>query len=128
MKVDTYTKGILTIIALCLVIIVAKEINLIPQAKADVNDGLEYVTLPLNADGTLNVHVKSMEMDRMDVSIVDINTYDELKVEVADINTSDMLKVDLADVTTSDEIDINIDELGGYSVSSGGPLKVKVEN
>jgi hypothetical protein len=34
MKIDRYTKVILTIIAACLVILVAREIELIPRAQA----------------------------------------------------------------------------------------------
>lgn len=34
MKIDRYTKVILTIIAACLVILVAQEIELIPKAQA----------------------------------------------------------------------------------------------
>tara|TARA_R110000868_G_scaffold264744_3_gene523402 strand:- start:27 stop:278 length:252 start_codon:yes stop_codon:yes gene_type:complete len=40
MKIDLYTKGILTVIAVALVIIVAKDINLVDKAYA--HDGLTH--------------------------------------------------------------------------------------
>ena len=40
MKIDLYTKGILTVIAFALVIIVAKDI--VPIEKAYAHDGLSY--------------------------------------------------------------------------------------
>ncbi len=40
MKIDLYTKGILTVIAFALVIIIAKDI--VPIEKAYAHDGLSY--------------------------------------------------------------------------------------
>ena len=67
MKLDLYTKSILTIIALCLTINVLKEFDIMPKAYA--NEPLKnelnllpnknYGLIPVNADGTIDVNIKS---------------------------------------------------------------------
>jgi outer membrane murein-binding lipoprotein Lpp len=64
MKTDIYTKVVLTIIAVVLTINLLK--GTITQAKADSKN---YVSVPLNADGTLNVRIKQMPKDVLDVNI-----------------------------------------------------------
>ncbi len=120
MKTDIYTKTILTVIAICLTINVVKDLEIIPSAYASekINpDKLdsEYRLVPVN------------EFNTMDVRIVDISTYDELNVNLKGVDTYDELKVNINSIDTSDELDINIDEVGGSYVTSGGPLKVKID-
>jgi hypothetical protein len=120
MKTDTYTKTLLTIIAVCLTINVAKEFEIIPPAIASENKTApekttKYQLVPIN------------EFNTMDVRIVDINTYDELNVNLKSVDTYDEVKVNIKSIDTSDELDVNIDEIGGGWVSNGGPLRVKVE-
>ncbi|MBZ0327295.1 MAG: hypothetical protein K8F54_06785 [Altibacter sp.] len=120
MKTDTYTKTLLTIIAVCLTINLAKEFEIIPSALASENKTVpekatKYQLVPINESNT------------MDVRIVDINTYDELNVNLKSVDTYDEVKVNIKSIDTSDELDINIDEVGGSWVSSGGPLRVEVE-
>ena len=106
MKTDFYTKTVLTIIALCLSILTLQNIDIIPKAYAsesnkNINlDPLKnYGLVPINADGTINVNIKSSsEMD-----------------------------VNISNISTSDELDVNIDEVGGGYVSHGGPIKVDVD-
>ncbi|MFT5103117.1 MAG: hypothetical protein ACI86C_000768 [Candidatus Latescibacterota bacterium] len=107
MKIDLYTKSILTIIAICLSISVVQQFDIIPRAYA-AGDKLtpeletQYRLVPIN------------EFETIDVRIVDINTYDELNVNLKSIDTSD-------------ELDVNLDEIGGGWVTNGGPIKVKIE-
>mgnify|MGYP003108992850 FL=1 len=120
MKTDNYTKVILTIIAVCLTINVVKDIDWIPTAiaseKMEASDiSTKYQLVPVS------------EMNTMDVRIVDINTYDELNVNVKSIDSYDEMKVNIKSIDTSDELDVNIDEVGGNYVSSGGPIKVKID-
>ena len=106
MKTDFYTKTVLTIIALCLSILTLQNIDIIPRAYAsepnksiNIEPSKNYGLVPINADGTINVNIKSSsEMD-----------------------------VNISNITTSDELDINIDEVGGGYVSHGGPIKVDVD-
>ena len=120
MKTDTYTKAVLTIIAICLSINIVKEIDLVPSAYASkTKDGLEttteYKLVPIS------------EFETLDVRIVDINTYDELNVNIKSIDSYDELKVNIKSIETSDELDVNIDEVGGSYISPGGPLKVEID-
>lgn len=120
MKTDTYTKIVLTIIAVCLTINVVKDINWIPTAQASEKDvsskiSTKYQLVPVS------------EMNTMDVRIVDINTYDELNVNIKSIDSYDEMKVNIKSIDTSDELDVNIDEVGGGFISSGGPIKVKID-
>ena len=59
---------------------------------------MNYGLVPLNADGSIDVNIKS-NSSTMDVNIVDIST--------------------------SDELDVNIDEVGGYSNYGIVPVEVK---
>lgn len=121
MKTDTYTKGVLTIIAICLIIIVINQSGI--GAKAYASDtsakginalsNLNFATVPINDDGSINV--RFAPNSEIDVNITGVSTTDELEVEVVDFDVND-------------EIDINIDEIGGSSVSMGGPLPVRIKN
>ncbi len=113
MKTDSYTKFIFTIIAICLVLIVVRDIDIVPKAHASNTSSKNYGIVPINDDGTITVRLSNT--DEIDVNIKNIDTYDKLKV---DLNT----------ISTRDELDINIDEIGGSYVSSGGPIKVKLQN
>ena len=112
MKIDTYTKFILTIIAICLVIIVIRNVEVIPKAYAN-DTATKYSIVPINPDGSITVR---------------LSNYDEIDVNIKNIDTYDKLKVDVNSISTRDELDINIDEIGGSYVSSGGPIKVKIQN
>ncbi len=113
MKTDRYTKFIFTIIAICLVIIVIRDLEIIPKAHANTIPVSNYGVIPVNTDGSITVRLSNA--DEIDVNIKNIDTYDKLKV-------------DLNSISTRDELDINIDEVGGSYVSSGGPVKVKLQN
>lgn len=72
MKTDFYTKAVLTVIAVCLTIIVLKQVDIIPNAyaetpKTNLNSNMNYVLVPLNADGSIDVNVKSNS------STIDVN-------------------------------------------------------
>ena len=122
MKTDYYTKAMLTVIAVCLVLLVVKDQSLFPIAKAGYNSpGF----IPLNEDGSINVKLSGY--DEMDVVIKGIETYDQLKVNLTDVNTSDMIKVDLSEISTRDELDVNLDEIGGSFLPMGGPIPVKTD-
>lgn len=81
MKLDLYTKSILTVIAICLTINLLKEFEIIPKAYA--NEPLKnelnllpnknYGLIPVNADGTIDVNIKSSST--MDVNIEDVDPY-----------------------------------------------------
>lgn len=64
-KIDNYTKGVLTVIALCLTLITFE--NLIPKAHASENTEVplnptpKYGVVPLNEDGSINVKLISSE-------------------------------------------------------------------
>lgn len=114
MKTDTYTKVILTIIAIALSIIVIKDTNIISKAYAGESSiPSNYGLVPLNDDGTITVK---------------LDTSDEIDVNIKGISTYDQLRVDINKISTSEELNINLDEVGGSYVSSGGPIKVKLQN
>jgi len=76
MKTDFYTKAVLTVIAVCLSIIVLKQVYIIPNAyagtpKTNFNTNKNYGLVPLNADGSIDVNIKSSS--EMDVNITGVN-------------------------------------------------------
>lgn len=100
---DSYTKALLTVIAACLLILTLNQVNVIPKAQAasetaDV-PAKNYGLVPLNEKGEVPVSISNLEEVKVD--IVGISSYDELK--------------------------INLAEIGGGFISSGGPIEVKVE-
>ena len=71
MQTDAYTKSILTIIALCLVLHVLNSFSLVPSVKASAFDQSGYVLAPVNEDGSMNVRlVGGADNTPMDVNIV----------------------------------------------------------
>ena len=115
MKTDRFTKTVLSIIAICLVIIVFRDTQIIPEAQATSNSTMNnipnYAFIPVNEDGSINV--KLTPYQTIDVNLKNIDTYDELRVDLRNINTND-------------ELDVNIDEIGGGWISNGGPISVRI--
>lgn len=111
MKTDTYTKAILTVIAICLTINVIKDCEIFPSAYA--SETKKATKVPVN--------------EVMDVRLVDINTSDQLNVNLKKIDTYDELKVNLKKIETREKLDVNLSEIGGKWVSNGGPIPVKVQ-
>jgi hypothetical protein len=72
MKIDNYTKFLLTIIAFSLSVIAFNELGIFPKAIAS-NTSKTYGIVPLNANGTIDVNVKSAET--IDVNITDADLY-----------------------------------------------------
>ena len=68
MKTDLYTKIVLTVIAVALSVNLFK--SLITPAMADTR---KFVSLPVNADGTINVNIKKVS-EVMDVKITDVDS------------------------------------------------------
>jgi len=59
MRKLNYLNGVLTVIAVCLVIITLSVLKLIPAANASpINKAT--VNLPVNADGTINVNITAV--------------------------------------------------------------------
>lgn len=79
MKIDFYTKAVLTVIAICLTIIVLKQVDIIPNAyaetpKTNLNANVNYGLVPLNADGSIDVNIIS-NSSVMDVNIEEVGGY-----------------------------------------------------
>lgn len=76
MKTDFYTKTVLTVIAICLTILVLKEVDLIPKAYANetyngLSPNINYGLVPLNSDGSIDVNIKS-NSDIINVNIEEV--------------------------------------------------------
>lgn len=108
MKTDRYTKIILTVIAACMVVNVLDKIDFTPKAYANESKPAafapapeipKYGLIPLNEDGSINVTMKTAAP--MDVNIVGIRTYDNL------------------------DVNVNLARIGGSSIYSEIPVKVK---
>ena len=79
MKTDFYTKTVLTVIAICLTIIVLKEVEIIPKAYAgpsenNLNTSMNYGLVPLNKDGSIDVKIVSSS-DKIDVNIEEVGGF-----------------------------------------------------
>ncbi|MFN8698291.1 MAG: hypothetical protein ACK500_06130 [Flavobacteriales bacterium] len=88
MKPDFYTKSVLTVIAICLVILVLKDNQLFTEAHATEQlptSGVTYGLVPINPDGSINVNITS-SLAEMDVNIVDINTRENMNVNIEEVD------------------------------------------
>jgi hypothetical protein len=75
MKTDRYTKTLLTVIAICLVILVFKGTGMIQSTNANEaarsnRNNINFGMIPINSDGSINVHIKS---DSAEKDIIDVN-------------------------------------------------------
>jgi len=70
MKTDRYLKVILTVIAVCLVMLTLQNMNVIPKARAEgsLPSVPNYALVPMSGDGTVEVKIKSID-DVLDVNI-----------------------------------------------------------
>ena len=84
MKTDLYTKGVLTIIAICLTLNIIKDFELISKSYAEKNESIKdinsnllpnksYGLIPVNADGTIDVNIKNST--EMDVNIKEVDGF-----------------------------------------------------
>jgi hypothetical protein len=110
MKTDMYTKVLLTIIAFCMLVIVFREVDLIPKAHAaspldGLRPGVQYGLVPLNADGSIDVNIKS-HSSPLPVSV------------------TDNIDVNIVGIRTMDELDVNIDEVGDFAINGSLPVTV----
>ncbi len=102
MKSIKYLNGVLTVIAICLVLITLAISGLLPKSYASDKPSLnekKYISVPLNADGSINVKVINSTMD------VNIE-------EVGGVNTLG-------------NVPINIDEIGGHSTHGTVPVEIE---
>ena len=102
MKTDFYTKFMLTIIAVCLILLTLQTIDIFPKAYAgSLNtaplEKANYALVPVNPDGSINVNIKN--------------------------NTP--MNVNVTKISTSDDLDVNVVEIGGTSVYGAIPVKNK---
>jgi hypothetical protein len=78
MKSVKYLNAVLTVIAVCLVVITMSVSGLIPKASANDNNK-RYVSVPLNDDGSINVKI-----DKADVLDVNIESCDGTAFNLAE--------------------------------------------
>jgi hypothetical protein len=109
MKTDRYTKVILTVIAVCMVVNIIEKFDFTSKAYANESeskitatalpDPQKYGLVPMNPDGSISVTMKTIAP--MDVNIVGIKTSDDL------------------------DVNVNLEKIGGYSTYGEIPVKVK---
>jgi len=119
MKPDFYTKTVLTIIAVALVILVIENTTMVNQAKADKANFNKFATVPINDDGSINVKLSSDEMDVNVKSIGGSSVYGALPINLKEISGSSF----------NGALPINFKELNGSSISSNGlPVNITAVN
>mgnify|MGYP006895884948 CR=1 FL=1 len=116
MRVDWYTRGVLTVIAASLVMLVMQNMELIPAATADEKPARpsaspSTVRVPVNEDGSVDVRLKGGLSDKiMDVNIVRVSgTETQEGVPVRPFGHS---------------MNVNIEEMGGYQVYRSLPVQM----
>ena len=103
-----YLHAVLTVIAVCLVLITLAVTGVLPAANARESSP-RFISVPVNADGSINVKfVKGQTMD----------------VNVEEINGSSVWGSSLP-VTNGSVLNVNVKEIGGSGVSN--PLNVKID-
>ncbi len=94
MKTDLYTKTVLTVIALCLTVIVLRDVSILPKVQAEAgalptpSNVAGYATVPVNADGTIDVNIKNIPYSGLPVNIKDVSlSYGQLPVEIKEVRS-----------------------------------------
>ena len=94
-----YLHSVLTVIAICLVLICCALLGFIPKANAG-NGPNRYISVPINPDGSITVRVAKG-------TTIDVNI-DEIGGESQ----------------TSSTIDVNVDEVSGHNTHGSVPVEV----
>lgn len=130
MKTDLYTKLVLTVIAVSLVLLVLQNTQLVYEAKADKNNFNKYATIPINDDGSINVKLLSDQMDVNVKSIGGSSVYGALPINLKEIGGSSFygtLPVNLKEISGSSlntsGLPVNIKAVDGLNISNGVPVK-----
>lgn len=129
MRIDKFTKTVLTIIAVNLSVLTLVNLDIIPGTIANEpgqNQNMNYGLIPINEDGSITVTLSSTE--EIDVNITDISTSDELKVDISDISTYKNFEVELVDINTTDQLNVNLKSVDSWAFQYVEvPVKVKSE-
>jgi hypothetical protein len=128
MRTDLYTKSVLTVIAVALVLLVFKNGAQVNEATA-ASGFNKFASVPVNEDGSINVRM----MSDMDVNIRSIggsSVYGALPVNMKEIGGSSFygaIPVNLKELSgnslSSSGIPVNIEAVDGMSVFSSVPVK-----
>jgi hypothetical protein len=131
MRTDLYTKTILTVIAVALIALVFKNTTIVNEAKADKAVYNKYASIPVNADGSINVKM----MSDMDVNIRSVggsSVYGSIPMNLKEIGGSSFygaLPINMKEYNgsslNSNGIPVNIEAVDGSSVFSAVPVKEK---
>ena len=114
MKTDLYTKTILSIIAVALIVIAFQNVNLVSTANASKTNPA-FVSIPVNPDGSINVKM----IDNMKVDIAAVggsSIYGSLPVNLKEFSGSSI---------SSSGLPVNIQAVSGSSIYDGVPVKMK---
>lgn len=129
MKTDFYTKAVLTVIAVALVILVLQNSTFVNEAKADQTNHNKYISIPINDDGSINVKM-SNEMDVNIHSIGGSSVYGALPINLKEIGGSSFygsLPINLKEVSgssfSSNGLPVNIQSVNGINVFNAVPVK-----
>src|SRR5690554_1236084 len=130
MKTDTYTKVVLTVIALVLTFNIVKDLEVLPKAYANETEKPSLVPegftlVPIDATQTMDVRIVGINTSQeMNVNLKRVDAYNPIKVDLNKVSLSNPLEVNLRRINTFDKLDINIKELNGHSVFGRLPVSV----
>ena len=129
MKTDLYTKGVLSIIAVALLILVCQNFKIVNEAKANGTNFNGFTTIPINTDGSINVKL----INDMDVNIHSIggsSIYGSLPINIKEVGGNSFygsLPINLKEMNnssiSSNGIGVNIESVDGMKVYSALPVK-----
>ena len=130
MKTDAYTKTVLTVIAIALLALVFKNSTFINEAKADQSNFNKFVSVPVNADGSINVKMVS-DMDVNIHSIGGSSIYGALPVNLKEIGGNsfygalpmNIKEINGSSINTSYGLPVNIEAVDGASITNSVPVK-----
>lgn len=137
MKNDLYLKMVLTVIALCLLVNVFRDVDIIPKLNAaNPDQGFEknYVRMPVNPDGSINVRIISggetmkVELDRVNCEVpIKQNYGNVLDIRLKDVNYSAFSSVFVpVKLAGSDPMKVKIEDVS-WNAFSNSNLEVKIK-
>ena len=115
MKIDVFTKTVLSIIAVALTVIAFQNADFVQKANASKTTS-GFISVPVNPDGSINIKM-----------------IDNMKVDIAAIGGSSIyngtLPINLKEVNgssfSSNGLPVNIEALNGSGIYDALPVKMK---
>lgn len=108
-----YLNAVLTVIAVCLVLLTFTVTGIIPSANAGDRPA-RTVSLPTNPDGSVTVRLAPGQIQDVNIKEIGGSSYGKLDVNIKEVGGS----------STYGKLNVNIEAVDGSSINRSVPVKI----